>query len=556
MNLTSGILLIFGIGVFGGIMSALVAKRFSIPQVLGYIAAGIIIGETGFKLVTIADIEKLRSFNYFALGVIGFLVGSEIHFSTLKKYGKQFSAILLAEGLLSFVLVGAGVTGIIYYISGSWTVALAGGVVFGAISSATDPASTIDVLWEYRTAGILTTTLIAIVALDDALAMTLYGLGTSAAQILAGDSVSFLHIFMNISIELFGAVIVGILAGLFLNFLIHRLYNQEQILATAISLLLLCIWLAVLIDMDIILLTMAMGITLVNKAPRRSKKLLGLIKSFSTPLYVLFFVLVGARLSLGKMPSWLWAIIIVYVLGRSFGKFFGSVIGGKMSGAPVVVRKYAGLGLFAQGGVAIGLSIMASQHLQSIEVADGLFLGDVIIFGVTATTFLVQLIGPPSVKLAVKLADEIGKDITPEDVIKNWKVKDILSKEIEPIPESTLLSRVIHSFSRTENMYHPVINEKNQVVGIITFNELRNIMLDPDSWNWLVAMDISSPVKEFVYENDPLEKAIRLFNQLGSEYLPVLSDPESREFSGNADNKHIQQRINQHILSMKSLEGV
>lgn len=553
MNFTSGILLIFGIGVFGGIMSALVAKRLSIPQVLGYIATGIIIGETGFKLVTISDIAKLSSFNYFALGIIGFLVGSEIHFSTLKKYGRQFSAILLAEGLMSFILVGMGVTLIIYMVTHSWTIALAGGVVFGAISSATDPASTIDVLWEYRTAGILTTTLIAIVALDDALAMTLYGLGTSAAQLLAGGSVSLLHILMNISIELFGAVIVGIIVGLFLDFLIHRLYRQEQILATAISLLLLSIWLAVLLNMDIILLTMAMGITIVNKAPKRSEKLLTLVKGFSTPLYVLFFVLVGARLSLGNMPSWLWIIIVTYVVGRSLGKFSGSVIGARISNAPVVVQKYVGLGLFAQGGVAIGLSIMASQHLQSIQVADGLFLGDVIIFGVTATTFLVQLIGPPAVKVAAKLADEIGKDVTAEDVIQSWKVKDIMTKEIEPIQDKALLKQVMHSFSQTENLYHPIINSKDQVVGILTFNELRNIMLDPESWNWLVASDVASPAKEFVYENDPLEKAIKLFSQLGAEYLPVLTDSESKHFAGSADYKHIQQRINQHIVSMKSL---
>ena len=78
-------------------------------------------------------------------------------------------------------------------------------------------------------------------------------------------------------------------------------------------------------------------------------------------------------------------------------------------------------------------------------------------------------------------------------------------------------------------------------------------MLDPESWNWLVASDVASPAKEFVYENDPLEKAIKLFSQLGAEYLPVLTDSESKHFAGSADYKHIQQRINQHIVSMKSL---
>ena len=83
MNVTSGVLLIFGICVFGGILSAILMKRLSIPQVLGYIIAGIIIGESGFQLVTTEIIIELRSFNYFALGIIGFLVGSEIKFSTL-----------------------------------------------------------------------------------------------------------------------------------------------------------------------------------------------------------------------------------------------------------------------------------------------------------------------------------------------------------------------------------------------------------------------------------------------------------------------------------------
>jgi len=88
-----GILLILGIAVSGGILSAVIVKRLSIPQVLGYLVMGIIIGESGFKLVTRADIETLSPLNFFALGVIGFLVGSEIRFETFKKYGRQFSCI-------------------------------------------------------------------------------------------------------------------------------------------------------------------------------------------------------------------------------------------------------------------------------------------------------------------------------------------------------------------------------------------------------------------------------------------------------------------------------
>ncbi len=553
MDMTAGVLLIFGICVFGGILSAILMKRLSIPQVLGYIVAGIIIGESGFQLVTADIIVELRSFNYFALGIIGFLVGSEIKFSTLRKYGKQFAAILIVEGLLSFILVGGSVTIIMWYATNSLPLSFATGIVFGAISSATDPASTMDVLWEYRAAGIFTTTLIAIVALDDALAMTLYGLGTSAAQILSGGAISLSHIFMQIGIELFGSVLIGIASGYILNIVLHRFAYKEQMLASAISLLLLNIWLAVAWKMDIILLTMAMGITVVNTAPKRSEPILELVRNFSTPLYVLFFVLVGARLSIKSMPGWLWAIVIFYVLFRSFGKMLGAYIGARISNAAPVIRKYIGLGLFAQGGVAIGLSIMATQHLHNIRISEGLLLSDVIIFGITATTFIVQVIGPTSVKLGIKLAGEIGQNVTEEDIIEKWNVKDVITNNTIPINEYSTLKDVFRIFSEHESMYHPVIDKNEKVIGILTFNELKEIISDPDTWNWLLAADAIVPIEDAVYLDDPLEQAIKLMNQIGSDVLPVFSDRTDQSFSGNIDLKHVKHLINQKIISSSSL---
>jgi len=364
-----GILLILGIAVSGGILSAVIVKRLSIPQVLGYLVMGIIIGESGFKLVTRAAIETLSPLNFFALGVIGFLVGSEIRFETFKKYGRQFSSILLAEGLSAFILVSVPISVVVYFLFRDISSAVAAGIVFGAIASATDPASTINVLWEYRSAGILTTTLIAIVALDDALAMTLYGIGTSVAQILTGTNVSIAAQAIGVVVDLGGSLALGFAAGMVLNFLLHRSRTRDYMLSLAIGVLLLCIGIAVMFHMDVILAAMMAGITVSNSAPRRSREFLGLMQSFATPIYILFFVLVGARLGISSMPLWLWLIIGTYVLGRSVGKTAGAFIGARISKADRIVQKNTGLGLFAQGGVAVGLSIMASKHLQGINLS-------------------------------------------------------------------------------------------------------------------------------------------------------------------------------------------
>jgi NhaP-type Na+/H+ or K+/H+ antiporter len=274
-----GVLFVIGLGVFGGILGAWLFQRLRIPQVLGYIAIGLLIGESGLRIVKIADVEALRSLSLFALGIIGFLVGGELKGENFRKYGRQFAAIFLGEGLAAFALVGLGVGTLVYYVSHNAGASLASGIVFGAIASATDPASTIDVLWEYRSRGVLTTSLIAIVALDDALAMTLYGLGTSLAAILTHESVSLGGAATMIVVELLGAVAVGLAGGAILNYILRWSHQRERSLAIAIGVILLVIGFALAAGMDVILATMTLGVTMVNLAPRRSKDLISLVRS-------------------------------------------------------------------------------------------------------------------------------------------------------------------------------------------------------------------------------------------------------------------------------------
>ncbi|HPS53024.1 MAG TPA: cation:proton antiporter, partial [Phycisphaerae bacterium] len=214
-----GLLFVLGIGVLGGTIGALLFQKLKVPQVVGYIGIGLLIGDTGFGIVPSDQIAQFKQLNLFALGIIGFLVGGELSGDIFRKYGKQFMGILMGEGLAAFILVGIASGLVIYFVVHNTAAAVAAGIVFGAIASATDPASTIDVLWEYRSRGILTTAIIAIVALDDALAMTLYGLGTSAAGMLMGENASFAAAFMKLSVELFGSILLGGVAGLLLNWI-------------------------------------------------------------------------------------------------------------------------------------------------------------------------------------------------------------------------------------------------------------------------------------------------------------------------------------------------
>ncbi|HEY5653639.1 MAG TPA: cation:proton antiporter [Pontiella sp.] len=553
-ELQLGVLAVLGICIAGGVIGAWVFQRIHMPQVVGYIVVGVLIGDTGFGLLHPADIEALQPFNNFALGLIGFLVGGELSGSIFKKYGKQFTAILLGEGLAAFLLVGLFSTLIVYWVSRDWVTASAAGVVFGAIASATDPASTIDVLWEYRSAGVLTTAIVAVVALDDALAMTLYGLGTSIATILTqSGGHSVIETLAHTGIELVGAIVLGVVCGFVLDAMMQYLPHTEKRLGISIGILMVCIGLAVAFNMDLILATMAVGIVLINRAPNRSKKLFETVRSFSTPIYIIFFVLVGARLSLGSMPGWIWALVASYVVMRSLGKWIGAYWGGKISNAEKSVQNYMGTALFAQGGVAVGLSIVASHNLQHIPVVEGISLGDMIIFTITATTLCVQLIGPAFAKLSIKKAGEIGRNVTEEDVMAELNVVDVVDSSVIPLQAGMPLNTVVQHFAEQDTFVYPVVDSDGTIIGVLTFEMLKELLTDRDTWHWLVVGDVMQPARHRLSSRMNLADALQEMDKNQAEAMPVVENDENGKLLGVLDQRSARRSVGAELVRRQTI---
>lgn len=545
-TVTTGILTILGIGVFGGIVGAQLFQRVKVPQVVGYILMGVLIGDIGFGLVHAETIAQMELLNLFALGIIGFLVGGELHVDIFKKQGKQLFSILIFEGVGAFVLVGIPITAILYLLTESFTSALAAGVVFGAIASATDPASTLNVLWEYRSRGVLTTTLVAIVALDDALAMTLYGLGTTTAQILTGGGASYTEELMKTGFELGGAAMMGFVAGMMLHYMTRWVTSPEKLFTGAIGLILLVIGIAATLHMDVILATMTMGVTVVNVASKRAHQIFDTVRSFADPIYVIFFVLVGARLNVGAMPVWLWGIVAVYVIGRSVGKVAGAWFGGTITNAAPVVCKYGGMGLFAQGGIAVGLSIMAAHHLGEVPITETLSLGDMIIFSITASTFVLQLTGPPLIRLASKMSGEIDRDVTDIDVIATWSVDDVMKTKVPPITQGTPLSHVFQIFSVNDYVMYPVVGDHNELKGVLTLDGLKAIVMAPETWDWVLAADVMTLAKYTVTREMPLGEALDFMRERELEEVAVVDG--ANRIVGMLDERAVRIRVNEELI--------
>jgi len=543
-----GILLILGIGVFGGILGAWLFQHLRIPQVIGYIAIGLLIGESGFGVIRQASLPGLRPFSYMALAVIGFLVGGELEAKTFRKYGHQFLAMMFGEGLGAFLLVGTVSGLLLAWVTGDFRIALAGGVVFGAISSATDPASTLDVLWENRGKGLLTTSLIAVVALDDALAMLLYAMGTAVASLLAGGDSSPVELLTGVVLHLGGSSLLGASAGWLLDTMLRHSRSPERSLTLIIGSLLMMAGICLSFHLDVILCAMSTGIVLVNRSPKGSESVFKSVRAFASPIQVMFFVLVGARLHLGALPGFVWALVLIYVLGRSAGKYFGTLLGGSFAGCDPVVRKNLGLGLLAQGGVAVGLSMMASQHLKGMMVLEGLDLGTLVVSTVTTTTLLVQLIGPPCVRLALRRGGEAGRNVTEEDIIAELTVGDVMNREWVSFRDFDLISQVFERVTRERQLIFPVISAKGACTGVISLESIRSLFLEREIWDWMIAEDVMSPCEDLISRDLPLEEGLRRMHQNHQDQL-VIRDTESGRVEGLFDLRQIRRELTRRLIA-------
>jgi len=537
------LILLMGLAIFFGTAGAGIFQKFHIPKVVAYVVIGLIIGESGLNLIGRGTVETLSSFNMFALGIIGFMIGGELTRDVFKKYGKQFLIILCSEGIAAFVIVALLSGFVCWYFTGEAQTSVAMGLVLGAIASATAPAATATVLWEYKTRGPLTSTVLAIVALDDALSLLLFGFASSIAAALIGQShESMLMAFLKASFEIGGAIVLGILAGVLLSSILKLIKEPDKALAFTVSSVLLVIGLSIALKVGSILAAMTLGATMANLASRRRQNTFELIEKFAPPIYVLFFVLAGAHLVVGEITGWMVVMVVVYLIGRTGGKLLGSWFGARLSHASDVVRRYLGLCLLSQAGVAIGLAIISGQ----------LFTGQIahaIIVIVMTTTFVVEVIGPMFVKLSVKKAGEVGLNITEEDLIETYSIADVMDTKTSVISAGMSLSEVIQVVSNTESFYYPVVDTDKHLIGAITLDNIRNTFATQELNDWLVALDIMEPVIATVTPDMPLSEAFKKTRHLDIEHLPVVASDEDKKFVGVLNCRGVRRSLSAEVLS-------
>lgn len=397
--------LILGVLLAAGFACAKLAQRLRLPSVTGYILAGALLGPSGLDLFTPEALTKdLGHFSQLAIMLIAFGVGEHLEWAKLRSALKRVTLVGLGETSLAFACVASAC-----YLAASlgglgpatWRASdyLALAALLGAVSVATAPATTMHVLRELRAAGPLTNAVMTAIAVNNAVALAVFGLAMGAAGQLTGAAGGSLWAAVGVSLADSALSLgLGLCAGLAIAMTTRRLRRRGEMLTAGLALLLLCGVTALWLGLSPLLAGMAAGCLIVNRR-QRDVRLFRAINDFEPPIYVLFFTMAGASLHLGALAA-AGGVSLVYFVARALGKVSGAWLGASLAGAKAKVRRYLGLALLSQADVAIGLIFILRGDGQLADLAQ--VITPVVLGGVV----LAEVLGPISARWAIGRAGE------------------------------------------------------------------------------------------------------------------------------------------------------
>ena len=407
-------LLLLALALFAGLLMTRLFVKFRLPDVTAYLVAGILIGPCvlgrlgvpclGFN--TSEQVDSLSMISDVALGFIAFAIGHEFRLSALKQTGKQATIIGILQAVVATIFVDIALIALHFMMPDLLPLPVA--ITLGAIAAATAPAATLMVVRQYKAKGPVTDVLLPVVALDDAVGLVIFAVSFGIAQSMKNGTTHIAALIIEPLMEVILSVGFGALVGLGLTWLerfFHSHRNRNALIVGSVVLTVAVSQLKIPIGpftfgFSSLLVCMMLGTIFCNFCPL-SEDLMLQADRWSGPAITLFFVLSGAALDFSVFADLSVVLIgVIYILFRSMGKIIGAHWSSVLAKSPETVKKYLGITLLPQAGVALG---MCSTAYRVLGGAEGTLIRNIVLFSV----LIYELVGPSMTKWALTKAGDI-----------------------------------------------------------------------------------------------------------------------------------------------------
>jgi len=399
--------MLFNIGIIFvlGSIVGWISPRIGVPRVVGYLLLGLIIGPELLNIIPLEFVKHSHLIIDISLSIIAVLVGATLKLSSLDGHGKEVIYITFYQAFGTFIVVAVGfiMVGGIFPFESMQVVLIS--LLLAGIATATAPATPLAIVHELHAKGIFTSTFLAIVALDDVISLMIFTIALTIGTSLVGSGMLEWANIIDAVIILSLSSLLGIIAGL-TNTLLERVFVSSKTMETiaTLGLIFLVYSMSEFHSLEPLLSAMVMGIVMANTSHHFDLIQDEIDKHLANIIFMLFFIISAMYLNISSLVS-IPVIIVLYTLLRLIGKMSGSYVGAVVCKSSNTVKKYMGIALFPQAGVAIGLALSIQNHPELQDIAP--FILNIII----ATTFIHELLGPFMTKYALLKSGECTKKV-------------------------------------------------------------------------------------------------------------------------------------------------
>ncbi|WP_319560518.1 cation:proton antiporter [Marispirochaeta sp.] len=398
------ILVTAGLIAFLSLYAGKLANKIKLPSLIGFMIVGVLLSPSLAGLLSEDIQSSLQFITKIALGFVALSIGMELHIKELKRQGPGIMLVILTESFGAFLVVGLAV----FLLTKDPALAL----IFGAIAPASAPAGTVAIIQEYRARGPLTKALYTVVGFDDGLGIIIFGFAFAVAKAIISSRTGLETMTLSAAVltpfrEIGLSILVGLVMVLVFTLLSRTLDSSRDRFILTVATVLFTTGLCEYFHLSEILTNMIVGMAFTNTQPvKTSREIDESLRAIMPLLFLFFFTLAGANLHIAALPS-LGVLGLVYILGRAAGLMGGAWLGTSLGRMEDNLRKYLGMGILSQAGVAIGLSLVVKQELSEMG-SSGIQLGAMVITTVTATCIFFEIIGPILTKIGLTKAGEIS----------------------------------------------------------------------------------------------------------------------------------------------------
>lgn len=406
-------MLILAMVLVVGVLLGRLARAVGLPSITGQILGGVVMGPDLLHVFSHAAVQAMSPITDFALGLIGVAVGSHLHVRRLRNAHKRLVYLVVAEATVIPVLV----FGFVRW-GGAWATggrlddqgALLMAPLLASLAISTAPATVLALVKETRAKGVFVKTLIAGVALNNMACIALFEMAHEAVRSeVETGAVGLSSVVFAPLEQLAYSVLLGAAAGLGLIATTHQVVSSDRLATYSVIAILLTSGLAEYLEVSPLLSCLVLGITLANVTPDRDEIGHAVFANFEASIFAAFFTLAGLHLDFGVLGDAL-VVAVSLVLVRFAGKILAAQIAMRIAGATQKIRRYLGLALIPQAGVAIGLVIAvvrdpvlsSDPQLQAVR--------DLFVAVALGSVLCNEVIGPITTRFALFRSGEAGLD--------------------------------------------------------------------------------------------------------------------------------------------------